>query len=141
MIVFLLNSNAKSFNRQASMHELSICAALLTEVTELVAQYGASGVERITVEVGPLSGVEPALLVRAFEFARGGSCAADAQLSIKMIEITVTCLDCGAETPARANRLLCAACGAYRTRIVRGDELRLRDVELRVSDPLPAASA
>ncbi len=102
---------------------------------------GAHAVERITVEVGPLSGVEPALLVRAFEFARVGGCAAEAVLSIKTLEITVSCRECGAESPAQPNRLICAACGAYRTRVVRGDELRLRGVELRVSEPLPPTTA
>ena len=40
-------------------------------------------IERIVLEVGPLSGVEPALLARAFEVARAGSCAAGAALSIE----------------------------------------------------------
>jgi hydrogenase nickel incorporation protein HypA/HybF len=123
------------------MHELSVCQALLGQVAELAAHHRASAVGRITVEVGPLSGVEPELLLSAFEFARAGGCAADAVLTIKVIEITVSCLECGVESPAAVNRLICAACGAYRTRVVRGDELRLRAVELRVSEPLPAATA
>lgn len=127
--------------RDAIVHELSVCQELLRQVAQVAADHGASAVERITVEVGPLSGVEPELLLRAFEFARLGGCAARAVLSIKAMEITVSCRECGAETQALPNRLLCAACGAYRTRVVRGDELRLRDVELRASEPLPAATA
>jgi hydrogenase nickel incorporation protein HypA/HybF len=122
------------------VHELSVCQALLAQVAEIAADHGASAVKRITVEVGPLSGVEPDLLVRAFEFARVGGCAADAVLAIKAIEITVSCLTCGAQSQARPNRLICAACGAYRTRVVAGDELRLRGVELRVSERQPAAT-
>jgi hydrogenase nickel incorporation protein HypA/HybF len=123
------------------VHELSVCQALLAQVTEIAAAHAAQAVERITVEVGKLSGVEPALLLRAFEVARTGGCAAQAALSIKTIGITVSCLECGAESPARANRLLCAACGAYRTRVVGGDELRLRRVELCVSEPPAAVTA
>ena len=128
------------YNRKFSMHELSICQALLEQVAEIAVQHGAQCVDRITVEVGPLSGVEPELLVRAFEFARVGGCAAGAVLSIKRIEITVSCLTCGAESGAEPNCLICARCGAYRTRVVAGDELRLRNIELRAPERRSAAS-
>ena len=107
------------------MHELSVCQALLAQVAQIVSDHGAAAVERITVEVGRLSGTEPALLARAFEFARAGTCASSAALSIQVIEITVHCLSCGAQSQAKPNRLLCAMCGAYGTRVVGGDELRL----------------
>jgi hydrogenase nickel incorporation protein HypA/HybF len=52
-------------------------------------------------------------------------------LSIETTEVIVSCLSCGAQSRTAPNRLLCSACGGYRTRIVAGDELRLRRVELR----------
>lgn len=93
--------------------------------------------ERIVIEVGPLSGVEPALLGRAFMVVRAGSCAANAVLSIETPGVTIRCLTCDAESQPAPNRLICGVCGGYRTRIVAGDELRLRRVELNV----PAAAA
>jgi hydrogenase nickel incorporation protein HypA/HybF len=122
------------------VHELSVCQALLAQVTEIATDRGASVVQRITVEVGPLSGVEPALLASAFEIVRAGSCAAEATLSIQTMAVTIICMSCGAESQALPNRLLCAACGAYRTRVVGGDELRLRSVELGVPEPHAASS-
>ncbi|HXZ59442.1 MAG TPA: hydrogenase maturation nickel metallochaperone HypA [Steroidobacteraceae bacterium] len=116
------------------MHELSICQALLDEVAKLATSHAASGVERITLEVGPLSGVEPELLERAFEIARVGTCAARAELAITVPEIMVRCNDCGAASRAQPNRLLCAACGGYHTRVLEGDELRLRAVELDIPE-------
>jgi hydrogenase nickel incorporation protein HypA/HybF len=123
------------------VHELSVCQALLAQVSEIASDRGASTVERINVEVGPLSGVEPALLVSAFEVLCTGSCAAKATLSISTVPITIGCLTCGAESQARPNRLLCAACGGYRIRVIGGDELRLRGVELSLPHAQPAASA
>jgi Zn finger protein HypA/HybF involved in hydrogenase expression len=41
--------------------------------------HGASAVERITIEVGPLCGVEPELLASAFAILREGGCAAQAR--------------------------------------------------------------
>lgn len=121
------------------MHELSICQALLSQVTAIARERGAKGIERIVVEVGPLSGVDGALLARAFEVARTGSCAADAALSIETSPVTVRCLSCGAQSRTAPNRLLCGACGGYRTSIIAGDELNLRRVELRLQEPLPVS--
>jgi hydrogenase nickel incorporation protein HypA/HybF len=116
------------------VHELSVCQALLDEVAKIAASHDARAVERVTVEVGLLSGIEPALLASAFEIARAGTCAAQAELSIAVLEILVRCNDCGAASRAQPNRLLCAACGGYHTRVLEGDELRLRAVELDVPE-------
>lgn len=123
------------------MHELSVCQALLSEVAAVAKDRGAEAVERIWLEVGPLSGVDAGLLARAFEIARVGSCAAEAALSIETPPVTVCCASCGASTPAAPNRLVCAACGGYRTRIVAGDELNLRRVELRMPQAQAASAA
>jgi hydrogenase nickel incorporation protein HypA/HybF len=123
------------------VHELSVCQALLAQVAEIAANRGASGVIRITVEVGPLSGVEPVLLVNAFEVLRTGSCAASAALSIEPSVVRVSCLTCGAKSTVAPNRLLCAACGGYRTQVIAGDELRLRRVELQATKAPLARSA
>jgi hydrogenase nickel incorporation protein HypA/HybF len=119
------------------LHELSVCQALLTQVREIALDRGAAVVERIVIEAGPLSGVDPALLERAFAVMRAGSCAAQAVLSIETPGVTIRCLSCDALSQPAPNRLICAVCGGYRARIVAGDELRLRRVELSV----PAAAA
>ncbi len=112
------------------MHELSICQALLRQVEDIARREGADRVTKIILRVGPLGGVEPQLLQQAFGFARVGTLAAEAELSIEEAEILVHCLDCDAEGQALANRLLCPVCGSYRTRLLRGDELILASLEL-----------
>jgi hydrogenase nickel incorporation protein HypA/HybF len=112
------------------VHELSVCQHLLAQVADIAAVRGASTVRSITVELGPLCGVEPALLERAFQLARAGSCAAAAELEVQLTGIVVCCTLCGAETAAQPSRLVCGECGGYRTRLVSGDEMRLRAVEL-----------
>ena len=116
------------------MHELSVCQALLRQVAQLAEGRGASVVESITIEVGPLCGVEPALLATAFGILRAGGCAAQAALVIEETAVTVDCGSCGLQSHTAPNRLTCAACGGFRTRIVAGDELRLRRVELRAPE-------
>ena len=102
------------------MHELSVCQALLTQVAEIAVGRGASVVERITIEVGPLSGVEPALLASAFAVLRAGGCSAEATLSIESTPVTIGCLTCGAQSQTSPSRLVCAKCGS----ILKVDELQ-----------------
>lgn len=111
------------------MHELAVCQALLTEVERVARDAGGGAVRRVVLRVGPLSGVEPALLARAFEFARTGL-AAGAELSLEAIGVRIECLACGAESDATPQRLRCGACGGARTRLRSGDELVLQRVEL-----------
>jgi hydrogenase nickel incorporation protein HypA/HybF len=127
--------------RGAMVHELSVCQALLAQVAQIAANHGARSVVRITIEVGPLCGVEPTLLGNAFTVARARSCAADAVLSIEASSVIICCLACGTQSQVGPNRLLCASCGGYRTRVVGGDELRLRRVELRLPDGAALQSA
>jgi hydrogenase nickel incorporation protein HypA/HybF len=116
------------------MHELAVCQALLDQVGEIAHAHRATGVQRIAVRVGPLSGVEPALLAQAFSVARAGTVASAAALDIEEAALRVHCERCGAETAALVNRLVCGACGDYHTRVVSGDELLLARVELATQE-------
>jgi hydrogenase nickel incorporation protein HypA/HybF len=62
--------------------------------------------------------------------ASAGTIAVDAELLIDEADIVVRCGTCGAETPARANRLVCSECGDFRTTVISGDEMILQRVEL-----------
>lgn len=117
------------------MHELSVCQGMLSQVSSIAAEHGARAVTSITVQLGPLSGVEPDLLVQAFSVASAGTIADGAELQLDSLPIRVHCEACGAETDASANRLLCAECGDWHTRLVSGDELLLASLELDTGRP------
>lgn len=110
------------------MHELAICQALLAQVGHIARAQNAAAVHEIHVELGPLSGVVPELFSRAFTVARAGTVAEVAKLIVNERPVTVRCEICGHETDVTANTLCCAACGEWRTTVVHGDELMLRDV-------------
>jgi hydrogenase nickel incorporation protein HypA/HybF len=112
------------------MHELSVCLALMGQVDRIANEHRAKRVEKIVLQIGPLSGVEPALLKNAFPLAATGTVAEGTELVIEQSSIRVTCSQCGAESDALPNRLLCAACGDFRTRLVSGDEMTLVSLEL-----------
>jgi len=112
------------------MHELSVCLSLLEQVAAIAAERSAVSVVKIELDIGPLSGVEADLLRNAYPIAAAGTIAETAELIIHEDDIVVRCTDCGAETPAVANRLVCGACGDYRTQVVSGDAMILKSLEL-----------
>lgn len=118
-----------------TVHELTLCRAVVAQAGRLAAAHGARGISRIRLAIGPLAGVEIALLHRAFPLCRRGTLAADARLEIEELPLRVRCERCGAVGDAELNRLRCRACGDWHTQLVSGDELLLKDVELVVAAP------
>lgn len=112
------------------MHELAICQALMEQVERIAHEEQADHVLTIHLAIGPLSGVEPRLLEQAFYIARAGSIAASAELVTESMPVQVSCSQCGQLSNALPSRLVCGHCGDWRTRLVSGDELELRHVEL-----------
>lgn len=122
------------------MHELSVCMSMLQQVEQVARERNAESVIKITLSIGPLSGVEPDLMRHAYPLAAAGTVAANAELVMETAEIVVRCSQCDSETTVTANKLLCGSCGDFRTRVISGDELTLMRVELdRQAEP-PAAT-
>lgn len=107
-----------------------MCHALIGQVEGIARDHNANGVALIRLQIGPLAGVEPHLLEQAYPLASAGTVAANAQLVIERLPIKVRCRECGAETPAEPNRLLCGACGDWHTTVISGDEMILASIEL-----------
>lgn len=116
------------------MHELAVCQSMIAQVGDVAASHGARRVVRVRVRIGPLSGVVPDLLADAFPFACAGTVAEGAELAVETLPVRVSCAACGAESETAVNRLVCGACGDYRTTLISGDELLLAGIELEVDD-------
>ncbi len=112
------------------MHELSLCNALIEQVEVIAREHHAARVDSIVLRIGPLSGIEAPLLQHAYPLAATGTVAEGAKLVIESLPIRVKCSQCGAESEVAPNRLLCAACGDFRTKLLSGDEMLLASVEL-----------
>ena len=112
------------------MHEFAVCQDMLTQIESIAAEEQAAAVDIVTVRIGPLSGIEAHLLKQAFPLAAAGTVAEKAELIVEELPIKVKCQLCGAETEAKANRLICGECGDYHTQLLSGDEMLLASVEL-----------
>jgi hydrogenase nickel incorporation protein HypA/HybF len=102
----------------------------MQQVERIAREHHAGRVERIVLQVGPLSGVEAPLLRRAWPLVSIGTVAEEAELVIETAAVKVRCTQCDAVSEVVPNRLLCAACGDFRTRLVSGDEMLLANMEL-----------
>jgi hydrogenase nickel incorporation protein HypA/HybF len=110
------------------MHELTICDSILRQVLALAPPAGASVIERITLRIGPLAGVEPEQLRLAFPLVAAGTSCEGTMIEIELTPVEICCRLCGESSAVRANRLLCPACGAWQVTLVSGDEMLLAHV-------------
>jgi hydrogenase nickel incorporation protein HypA/HybF len=115
------------------MHELAICQALMNQVENIAAERKARSVVSIVVGMGPLSGVEAQLLRHAYPVASAGTVAEGAELVIEDLPVRIKCTQCGSESDALPNKLVCKACGDWRTTLISGDELMLMRIELETA--------
>ena len=123
------------------MHEMSICQGLMDQVERIAGEQRARSVDSIVLSIGPLSGVEPDLLSRAFEIARLQTVAENAVLEIRTGPVVVECRSCGARGEAKVNRLLCPSCGDWQVDLLEGDELLLLRLEVSDIDAGPAPAS
>ena len=112
------------------MHELAICQELIKQATTIALQHGATQILRINIAIGPLAGVEPALLAHAFPIVIINTSAAQAKLEITTTPIKIRCLECNTITEMDSVHLICAQCQSWRTQLISGDELLLLQLEL-----------
>ena len=123
------------------MHELALCQALIEQLCAVAREHRAAWVARARLRIGPLSGVEPALLEQAFTLARAGTIADEALLEVEQGAVRVRCCECGREQEVPPNDTRCSNCGNWRTQLLSGDELLLVSVELGGAAGRIAASA
>ena len=113
------------------MHEYGIVRALLDRVAIEAESRGAIAVHRVEVRIGELAGVEPDLLVSAFDAYRETTVCARAQLAIRPVPARWECPACRAEVGREAVKR-CAACERP-ARLVSGDEIVLDRIEMEVT--------
>lgn len=91
---------------------------------------GAARVVRVFVDIGELSGVEADALAFCYPAASLGGPAEGSELVINRIAGKAVCGDCGAEFKPADPLVVCPACQAFGGRIVSGDEMYVRKMEI-----------
>ena len=109
------------------MHEMSITQSVVDICTEHAA---GRRVLAVTLEIGDLSGVVPDAVEFCFQACTAGTLLEGAALTIERVEPLAACQECGAESRVGSYFDPCPGCGSHRLAIIRGEELRVKELEV-----------
>lgn len=113
------------------MHEASIAISLVETVTGLCQQEGYQSIERVRLKVGRAAGILPDALHFAFDVAKAGTIAGNAELHIEYIPLNGTCEECGLQFESDERYIYaCPSCRSTAIKITGGDEMQIVDMEV-----------
>lgn len=112
------------------MHEMAIAESLVELIMEEAGKSRFSKVKRVILELGAIGHVAPQALDFCFEAVTHGTLAQGARLEIVTTEAAGWCFDCEETTPLHERFGPCQRCGSRRVQMTRGDELRLKELEV-----------
>ncbi|MBE0585063.1 MAG: hydrogenase maturation nickel metallochaperone HypA [Desulfofustis sp.] len=114
------------------MHEISLVQNLLQQLQDIARDNNASRVLRVTMLIGPLSGVVVDSFTFGFDIlARENDLFRDATLNIIVPPVIFRCSNCGHQKQTDGERPeCCPACGDRIILAQGGDDLILQQVEM-----------
>jgi hydrogenase nickel incorporation protein HypA/HybF len=110
------------------MHEMSVTQGIIDLCLE---HAGLRRVLSLDVEIGELSSVVPEAIEFCFEACSRETLLEGAVLNIILVPGMGQCLECGQETTLTELYGSCRHCGSQRVAIVSGEELRVREIEVK----------
>lgn len=111
------------------MHELGLCDALLRLVKDVAVKEELSSVQKITLEIGELSGVVPAYMSDCWTAVIDGTEYEDTILEIETVPGIARCLDCEKEFRVDLNSLRCPFCQSDKLMPISGNDMTLKEIE------------
>jgi len=112
------------------MHEMSLCESVLRIIEAEAPAQGFSRVSRVCLEIGRLAGVEVDAMRFGFDVVTAGSLAAGARLDIERVSGMAWCFACEVEVEVVQRFDACPRCGGYQLEVTRGDEMRIKELEV-----------
>ncbi|MCL2470221.1 MAG: hydrogenase maturation nickel metallochaperone HypA [Propionibacteriaceae bacterium] len=113
------------------MHELGLLQGVVTVVEKAAASAGATGVEKVGLRVGTISGAIPEALDGAWPIVIAGTILEGAVLDIEVVTAAVWCPTCEANQPIdEFFALTCPVCGTPTGQLVAGREFAVTYADL-----------
>ncbi|MDR0488254.1 MAG: hydrogenase maturation nickel metallochaperone HypA [Propionibacteriaceae bacterium] len=114
------------------MHELGLLTGVVTAVTQVAESRGATGVEKVGLRVGTMSGTHEEALCGAWPLATQGTLVDGAILEIETIQAQVWCPQCEAKQDIdEFFALVCPQCSTPTGNLVSGKEFEVTFADLR----------
>ncbi len=111
------------------MHELGLCDALLRMVKDVAVKEELTSVQKITLEIGELSGVVPAYMSDCWTAVTDGTDYEETELVIETVPGIARCLDCEEEFRIDLNSMRCPFCKSDKLMPISGNDMTLREIE------------
>ena len=112
------------------MHELGIVFHMVDLLEEAAREHGLSRIEKVTVDLGEVSGVITDFFEDAWLWAAARSdVLQDAVLDIYQVDAVTVCNACGSTYATVPHGRICPHCGSADTALLQGNELEIRSIE------------
>lgn len=112
------------------MHELGIAQSILDIALKAAGENGGTKVTAVRIQAGELRSIIADQLEFCFAFAAKGTAAEGAKLEVEVLPIIAVCGPCEREFRVENLDFRCPVCQGTSVRVVRGQELRIREIEI-----------
>jgi len=113
------------------MHELSIVASVVDQVTETLAAYPGARVEEVRLRVGALASVVVESLEFCWGIATEGTALERSRLIVRTVPVVMHCEPCGADVKLEGvQSFRCPRCGEPVSDLRQGRELEIESIEI-----------
>lgn len=112
------------------MHEMALAESIVEIVERTAAANGGGRVSAVRLEIGALSHVEVEALRFCFDAVTRGGAAEGARLELDSPPGQAWCMPCGKTVPLARLGDACPLCGSHQLQVTRGEEMRVKDIEL-----------
>lgn len=112
------------------MHELSLCRNIVEIIEEQSKNQSVKKVKTIYLEIGQLALVEKSALLFSFELVAKGTLVEGAVLHIIDVPAKALCDYCQVFVTIQQRFDSCIHCGKFSLKIIQGDELRIKTMEV-----------
>lgn len=109
---------------------MSLAESMLQIIEAAAREQAFTRVKTVWLEIGQLAGVEQEALRFGFDVVTRGSIAQHARLEIIEVAGQGQCGKCAHEMPLAALYEACPACGSYDVRVIGGDAMRVKELEV-----------
>ncbi|TVR81810.1 MAG: hydrogenase maturation nickel metallochaperone HypA [Rhodospirillales bacterium] len=112
------------------MHELALCESVMRILYQEADRHHFTRIKTVRLQLGALSCVAPEAIDFCFKAVSKGTMAEGARLELLREPGAAWCAACGETVTIKERYDPCPSCGSYELHVSRGDELRVKDLEV-----------
>ncbi|MFO8235831.1 MAG: hydrogenase maturation nickel metallochaperone HypA [Bacteroidales bacterium] len=111
------------------MHEVAIVNEMFGIMHEVAEQEKLTRIDKVSFSIGTMMQVVPDLFRFAFDSAKEGTIADNADLEIEFLPVRMKCKQCNTEFNIENNVFRCPDCEGVELDLLQGKELYIKSIE------------